>query len=89
MVLFFVTLLRCGEVRCVFFCFLGWGEVRIVFPYNSTVRCDAVCLRQTLTAYGAETRAAYGAVRCGFVRGKIVRCCAARLNRTEPHCTET
>ena len=56
--------LRCGEVRCVFFCFFGWGEVRIVFSYNSTVRCDAVLFEAN--PYGLRCGNSYG-LRCGAV----------------------
>jgi len=63
-VLTFVRLLRCGEVRCVFFSFLGWGEVRIAFSYNCTVRCDAVLFEAN--PYGLRCGNSYG-LRCGAV----------------------
>ena len=60
-----------GPVRCSFvLIFLRCGAVRFFFL---TVRCGA-------NRFFLES---FGAVRCGFVRGTIVRSDAVRYNRTE------
>ena len=50
--------------------------MRFIFLFYCTVRCGLFFFLET-----------YGAVRRGFVRGKIVRCGVVRLNRTEQHRT--
>ena len=53
---------------------LPCGAVRCSF-YGAAVRCGYFFL------------GLYGAILCGFVRGKAVRCGAVRLKRTKPHRT--
>ena len=66
-------------------------EKRLLYglPPYSTVRCGAFFVFYDAVRCGFFFLESYGAVRCGFVRGKIVRCGAVRLNRTETNRTTT